>query len=197
MAESETVAVIRIELEDVEPLIWRRAAVPASITLKGLHDVIQAAMGWFNCHMWEFSVGDRIYGMPFPDDEDWGRRVYRAKGMRLAKLAEDGVERFDYNYDFGDDWRHRVVIEAVRAAEPGMLYPQFLGGERRCPPEDVGGMPGYYEFLDAIAKPKSKAGRDALDWYGQAYDPDDIDEEQITISLRRIARRRRTGKRAG
>lgn len=197
MSQHEDIAVLRIELEEIEPLIWRRVAVPAAMNLKSLHDVIQAAMGWFNYHLWEFEVGDRAYGVPDPDGIDWGKRTYKAQSLRLSRLVESGVRAFGYAYDFGDDWHHRVVVEAVETAEPDVHYPWFLGGERRCPPEDVGGVPGYYDFLDAIAKPRSRQGRSLLDWYGGPYDPDDIDEEQIPITLKRIASRWRPGRAGG
>src|SRR5271154_3685794 len=90
----------------------------------------------------------------------------------------------------GDDWRHRIIVEELKAGD-SVLYPEFLGGERRCPPEDCGGVPGYYDFLDAISGPDkgkgSKKKTVALAWYGPPYDPDDIDEEQIKASLKRVA----------
>jgi len=57
-----------------------------------------------------------------------------------------------------------------------------LGGERRCPPEDCGGPPGYFDFIENIARKNSKKAKEALDWYGGPYDPDDIDEEQINVT---------------
>lgn len=196
MSRPDDIIVLRIELKEIEPLIWRRVAVPAAMTLKSLHDVIQAAMGWFNSHLWEFEAGDRAYDVPDPDGIDWGKRTYKAQSLRLSQLIGRGVREFGYTYDFGDGWRHRIVVDAVQKAEPGVLYPRFLGGERRCPPEDVGGVPGYYDFLDAIAKPRSQEGRSLLDWYGAPYDPDNIEEEQIAITLKRIAKRWRPGKAA-
>jgi transposase InsO family protein len=81
----------------------------------------------------------------------------------------------------------RVIVEKLKAAEPGKLYPQFVGGERRCPPEDCGGVPGYYEFLKNIASKRNQKRKAALDWYGGPYDPDEIDEQQIVTALNRIA----------
>ena len=98
----------------------------------------------------------------------------------------NGVKEMEYVYDMGDNWQHRIIVEKVMPAKLGALYPQFLGRERRCPPEDCGGFPGYYEFLDNIASKQSKNRKAALEWYGRPYDPDDIDEKQIVGALKRI-----------
>jgi len=197
---ADDIAVLHIELVDIEPLIWRRVALPTATNLQTLHRIIQAAMGWLDYHLWEFTAGDKTYGVPDPDPDDagWGHKVYRASSATLARLLDSGVTAFDYVYDMGDNWEHRITIERVEPAEPGTLYPDFRGGERRCPPEDCGSVPGYYEFLDAIAGPdKGKGSRrkkEMLTWYGGPYDPDDIDEPQIRITLKRMAnaaRRRR------
>ena len=133
---ADDIAVLRIELIDIEPLIWRRVAVPTATNLQTLHRIVQAAMGWQDYHLWEFTADDKTYGVPDPDDAGWGHKVYRASSATLARLVESGVTAFDYTYDMGDNWEHRITIERVEPAEPGRLYPDFLGGERRCPPED-------------------------------------------------------------
>ena len=156
VSNDTAIAVLRIELEDIEPLIWRRVAVPTSMNLKAVHDVIQAAMGWLDCHLWEFDANKRKYSLRIPDDPDWNARIIDAGGTQLSSLIADGMMDMRYVYDMGDGWRHRVVVEKIKPAEPATLYPQFLGGERRCPPEDCGGFPGFYEFLDNIASKQSK-----------------------------------------
>ena len=82
----------------------------------------------------------------------------------FSALLVTGVMEIGYIYDIGDNWQHRIIVEKLKPAEPGAsLYPQFLGGERRCPPEDCGGFPGYYDFLDNIASKQSKKRKAALD----------------------------------
>ena len=188
---ADKLAILRIELLDIEPLIWRRVAVRSATNLAALHKIIQAAMGWLDYHLWEFSVDDVTYGVPDTDGMDWGRKIERASAIKLEKLLDGGIETFSYVYDMGDNWEHRIIVERVEAAQPDKLYPEFLGGERRCPPEDCGSIPGYYDFLDSIAGPDkgkgSKKKKEALGWYGGPYDPDDIGEEQIRITLKRIA----------
>jgi hypothetical protein len=189
-ASIEDIAILRIELEGIEPLIWRRVAVRKSINLKAMHSVIQAAMGWLDCHLWEFEANDCKFSMLIPDDPEWNRRITDAAATRLSALLTTGMREMSYLYDMGDNWQHRIIIEKLKAAEPG-IDPRFLGGERRCPPEDCGGIPGYYEFLDNIASKRSKKRKAALDWYGGPYDPDEIDEQQIITALNRIANTKR------
>lgn len=193
-SSSDAIAVLRVEIEYIEPLIWRRVAVPTSMNLKALHKVIQAAMGWLDYHLWEFTADERRYGIPIPDDLDWNRRIDNAASTKLSVLLTTGVTEFGYMYDFGDDWEHRIIVEAVKSAEAGESYPRFLGGERRCPPEDCGGPPGYFEFIENIASKRSKKAKESLEWYGGPYNPDDIDEQQIKITLGRIANSYRTGR---
>jgi len=191
MAKSDDIVILRIELVDIEPLIWRRVAVPTSMNLKALHRVIQAAMGWLDYHLWEFTADGRKYGMLLPDDPDWNERIKDAAKTKLSALLTVGVREIGYVYDMGDNWQHRIIVEKLKTAEPGVSYPQFLGGERRCPPEDCGGFPGYCEFLENIASKQSKKRKAALDWFGGPYNPDDIGEQQIITALKRIAKTKR------
>jgi len=184
------IAVLRIELEDIEPLIWRRVAVRTSMNLKAVHGVIQAAMGWLDYHLWEFAAGEHKYGMLLPNDPDWNERIKNAATTKLSVLLTD-VREIGYVYDMGDNWQHRIIVEKLKAAEPGALYPQFLGGERRCPPEDCGGFPGYCEFLDDIVSKDSKKRGAALKWYGRPYNPNDIGEQKIISALKRLANTKR------
>lgn len=189
---TDEIAILHIELVDIEPLVWRRVAVHAATSLATLHRIIQGAMGWLDYHLFAFAIDGKTYGVPDPDGFDWGRRTHRADTARLSRVLDAGIDSFTYVYDMGDDWAHRITIERIEPADPAAAYPQFLGGERRCPPEDCGGIPGYYQFLDDIAGPDtgrgSRAKKAALRWYGQAYDPHDIDEDLIRAALTRIAR---------
>jgi Plasmid pRiA4b ORF-3-like protein len=187
MTSPDDIAILRIELEDIDPLIWRRVAVRTSMNLKSVHGVIQAAMGWLDSHLWVFTTNGRKYSILVPNDADWNERIKDAAKTKLSALLTVGVREIGYVYDMGDNWQHRIIVEKLKAAEPGALYPQFLGGERRCPPEDCGGIPGYYEFLNNIASKQSKKRKAALDWYGAPYDPDEIGEQQIVTTLNRIA----------
>jgi hypothetical protein len=130
------------------------------------------------------------YGMPDPDRP----HVKNGATTQLATVLASGMTESDDVYDFGDNWEHRIVVEQISKAETGAKYPRFLDGERRCPPEDCGGPPGYFDFIETIVHKHSKKAKEALDWYGGPYDPDDIDAEQIKITLDRIANCYRPGR---
>ena len=167
----EPVARIRIELQDLEPKIWRRIDVPLSSTLAALHDIIQVSFRWQGYHLHEFVVGERVYGEPADEDEFYERKVYKAAAVRLKTLVERGVDRFLYVYDFGDNWRHDVIVEEVRDGEADIDYPAFVDGARRCPPEDVGSTDGFMDFLEAVLDPGHEEHKQMIEWYGGPFDP--------------------------
>ena len=200
----EAVARIRIQLQDLEPKIWRRVDVPLSSTLEALHHIIQASFCWQDYHLYEFVVGQRVYGVPMDEDAFSDRKTYKASAIRLKTLVERGVDRFLYVYDLGDDWRHDVTVEAIRDGDEDTDYPAFVDGARRCPPEDVGGTPGFMEFLEAMLDTSHEEHARMMEWYGGVFDPEDIDEQDIRQVLGIYATRRRgplashrSGKREG
>ena len=135
------IATIRIELRDTDPVIWRQVEVPTSITLKVLHRIIQTAMGWFDYHLWEFTIDKRRYGLP--TDEDWGTEPRSdAAKVRLRNVLRPGKTTIDYLYDFGDCWEYRLTVTDIRTGDPDFSYPRYIAGERNAPPEDCGGIPG-------------------------------------------------------
>ena len=186
------ICTLRIELCDSDPLIWRQVEVPTSMTLKALHEVIQAAMGWLGYHLWEFAIGERRFGLPM--DEDWGTepRIEAGK-VRLREVLTPRETTMTYVYDFGDDWEHRLVLTNLRQGEPGLGYPRYIGGEGNAPPEDCGGILGCYDKLDIVADTIHPEHDEIREWLGD-YDPNVIDEMRIKISLSRIARRRNAAK---
>jgi hypothetical protein len=184
------ICTLRIELRDTKPLIWRQLEVPTSITLKALHEIIQAAMGWLEYHLWEFTVGRQKFGLPM--DQDWGTepRIDAAK-VRLREVLTPRKTTIDYLYDFGDDWEHRLIFTDIRQGTQGVGYPRYIAGEWNAPPEDCGGVPGFYDKLAAAADPKHPDHDEIKEWLSD-YDPNIIDETQIKIALGRIAKRRKT-----
>jgi len=147
------IASVRIELRHTDPPIWREVEVPTSITLLVLHDIIQAVMGWFDYHLWEFNIDRRKYGLAM--DEDWGGTPRSlASHVRLRDVLKPSRTVIDYTYDLGDCWEHRLSVTDVRTGKPGVLYPRYVGGERNGPPEDCGGISGFYEWLEALLDPQ-------------------------------------------
>lgn len=166
----------RITLLDAPRPIWRRIWVRDD-TLDRLHEHIQTAMGWTNSHLHHFRIKGAFYGDPLLMGENFGDRDYRDSTTTLLSdiLPRDGTPlRFEYEYDFGDGWRHEVSFEGRPAAEPGRRYPLCLEGEGACPPEDVGGVFGYADFLTAIAAPDHdhEEHDSLLEWAGGKFDPE-------------------------
>jgi hypothetical protein len=175
---------LRIELDDVDPLVWRRVLVPATITLGRLHEVIQTSMGWTDSHLHEFVIDGQHYGIPGTDD---GMLPYRVLDERRARLqgALHGRRRFDYIYDFGDSWEHRIRVEKTLPPLP-MPHPFFVDGERACPPEDVGGFPGFENFVRIMADPADPEHEEMVEWYGGPFDPGAFDAVQTRRLLEQI-----------
>jgi hypothetical protein len=195
---TDQIARIRISLCDIEPEIWRRVDVPLEASLKMLHDIIQRAMGWMDYHLWEFEIGDKRYGLPdreWPDDS-----LAAAKNIKLKALVDRGVRQFLYTYDMGDSWEHDITIETVQDGLTGVKYPRYVDGARRAPPEDVGGKPGFENFLEAIANPNDPEHQEATEWYigcyGNPFDPDTFDERYAKLGIADLAKRRAAGKTA-
>ena len=191
---TDQIARIRIALEDMKPAFWRRVELPVTNSLKTLHLAIQACMLFENYHLFQFDLGDATYGFHFDDDDAFMVRTRDAANMRIGKLAERGITSFTYTYDFGDNWRHRIEIEEITSAIPGTDYPRFVDGERRAPPEDVGGTPGFAEFLNAMAKPRHPDRASLVQWYGGVFDPADISLDEVNSRMAKLAKRRTQGK---
>ncbi|MET3889072.1 hypothetical protein ABIE41_000148 [Bosea sp. OAE506] len=193
----DRIACIKIVLDHVEPAIWRRVEVPLTTSLRGLHEVIQAVMLFENYHLFDFTIEidgqSRRYGIPDPDG--W-IKLSDAKNTKLGPLTNRGLKRFAYTYDFGDNWEHTLTIEATGDADPGLDYPRFVDGARRAPPEDVGGIPGFEEFVEAMAKPRHPERKRLIEWYGRVFDPEDIDLPTIKANIAKLTRRRAIGKAA-
>ncbi len=181
------IAHLKIKLDDVEPAVVRRIEVPLSIRLDRLHLALQAALGWTNSHLYEFRARDTGWGVP---DPDFGDGPLDARKARLLDVLEDtGVRSLKYLYDFGDGWEHTVRIERVTEPVAGMVYPRLIDAAGRCPPEDVGGPPGYAEFLEALANPDHEQHTENLRWIGGHFDPTAVDLERLTRNLAALAKR--------
>ena len=104
--------------------------------------------------------------------------------MSLSKVVKTGRKvRFIYEYDFGDSWQHEIVLEKTLEPEPGITYPRCIEGERACPPEDVGGIWGYAEFLDAISDPNHEDHDERVEWVGGEFDPEKFSVDKVNKEL--------------
>lgn len=182
------IATLRIDLKDSEPPIWRQVDVPTSVTLKVLHDIVQGAMGWWDDHLWAMVVNGQTYGPPMEDD--WGAPPSKdATRTRLRDVLAPDTTMIAYSYDFGDDWQHGLTLSDVRLGDPACAYPRFIAGERACPPEDCGGLSGFYEMLAILSDPTHEQHAEIREWLDD-YDPEKFDTLPIDIALGRIAARR-------
>ena len=172
MSKSTKYYSLRMELLGFMPLIWRRLMVPATITLPDLHLAIQGAMGWTNSHLHQFEIGGKSYGEP---DEYDDLDIIDQTGKKLSALLHKDAGEFHYQYDFGDNWQHRVVIEKSQKAHPAWSGALCVAGENACPPEDVGGTHGYQEFIEGISDPDHAQHVSMLTWVGGAFDPAGFD----------------------
>jgi hypothetical protein len=171
----------KITLKDSDPAIWRRIET-TDVTLEKLHALIQTAMGWTNSHLHQFEIaGSRYTDLRFMrnDLDDFGAIDY--SGLRVSDLvAKHGAKlRMGYEYDFGDGWQHEVVLEEVTESEPGIRYPRCIEGARACPPEDVGGVYGFADYVEAITNPSHSEHDDYLEWNGP-FDPAEFDAAKAT-----------------
>ena len=191
MAKQPQIITLRIEIDEITPAIWRRIEVDADITLRGLHHIIQAAFGWTSSHLHEFIMEGRTYAMLDNDGvldsiEDLGQEAFDDRKAKLQRLTYPR-QTFSYQYDFGDSWMHSITVEKIESAEHKMGCTNIVDGQRACPPEDVGGPPGYEEFLNTIQKPPaSQEGRDNLMWVGGPFDPDAFDRRISNSALLRM-----------
>jgi hypothetical protein len=166
--KTKNTLLLRIELLGTVPAVWRRISLPDTITLPRLHQTIQAVMGWSDCHMHEFEIAGVRYGEP---DPDWYMPdpIISEKRVRLASVL-GRHRKFHYVYDFGDHWAHQITVEK-RLPDDGVPHPVCLDGENACPPEDVGGVPGYACFLEAISDPEHPDHEELREWCGDTFDP--------------------------
>jgi hypothetical protein len=184
---------LKITLRGSKPPIWRRILVPADCALESIHYAIQAAMGWYNSHLHAFEIGGQEYSgrMPFGDQiESEGLDAAR---YRLCDVVRE-KSKFSYQYDFGDSWDHTIIVEKIvppLLAEPTKRSSQpfsCLAGKGACPPEDCGGIWGYYNLLHILQNPKHEEHEEMKEWAGK-IDPDAFDIADANNRLSRIRRK--------
>ncbi len=176
---------LKITLVDAKPAIWRRIQVK-DCTLDKLHEHIQTAMGWTNSHLHRFEVDGQPYADPELMEESFAEMNCRDSTITLfSYIVPQGNKpfRFQYEYDFGDSWEHEVLFEGCPKPEKGQKYPVCLEGERACPPEDVGGVGGYAEFLETIKDRDHEERVETLESAEGWFDPDEFDATTATKSM--------------
>jgi hypothetical protein len=183
---------LHIELLGITPIIWRNILVPDDTKLSKLHRIIQAAVGWTNTREHEFTF-NRRYGKRAANDV-LHDRSYDERGITLdAAWAQDtslNARRtsFIYAYDFigAPVWSHVVSIENIIVANEPNDWPVCIAGENACPPEDVGGVDGYQEFVRIITEPHHADYAATYRRYGGPFDPKGFDLNSANARIRRL-----------
>ena len=186
---SKKIYQFKVILKDLKPPVWRRIQVPEDYSLYDLHVAIQDAFSWGDYHLHEFSTVTlreeerKHYGPPDSDNGDW-RKVIIEWEVKIKDIFQvDENKALNYDYDFGDNWQHRVELEKVLSAEIGVEYPRCVNGKRACPPEDCGGIGGYEDLLKVLKNPKDEEYKNMCEWLGiengSEYDPEYFDSRDV------------------
>jgi hypothetical protein len=181
--EFEKVYQFKVSLKGIRPPIWRRVQVPETYSFWDLHTAIQDAMGWSDYHLHHFEIENPQTGMVeeigIPDEEGWGEvDILPGWDHKISKYFSNTMKKARYIYDYGDDWEHDIKLEKILISDPKSKYPLCTGGKRACPPEDCGGIWGYYDFLEIIMDPGHERYEDMLEWGGD-FDPEHFDMNEV------------------
>ena len=168
-----------LSLLHIEPRIWRRFLLAAEdATFLDLHHAIQEADTWTDMHLWQFREagrrGEAIAAMP--EDEEMGfdgleNNGPPAEDVLLSQFFKRMGQKCIYDYDFGDGWEHEVELRQ-RVELPEVFYRRLTDGHRAFPPEDCGGVWGYYACL-VVVRPEAAAEMDLQD-----ISPEEIEERR-------------------
>lgn len=174
----------KITMKDIKPAIWRRIQVPENYTFWDLHVAIQDSMGWTDSHLHAFRMvnpeTEEQEEIGIPDDSEFAEYPMLAGWEEdIADWFSEDNKKANYNYDFGDDWNHEVVLEKILPKEEGVKYPVCLDGKRACPPEDCGGVWGYEELLETIKNPDHEEYENMMTWLGGEFDPEHFDAGRV------------------
>ncbi|MDO5424450.1 MAG: SEC-C metal-binding domain-containing protein [Eubacteriales bacterium] len=177
---------LKITIENSYPPIWRRLIVPAGLSFSQFSVVLNQAMGWCGYHMFSFSFPDRKVRIEEEIEEElWSR-------IEQLNAAETGLEPyldtekwFCYEYDFEDEWEHRVEVEKVLTDYPAD-YPMVLEGEGDCPWEDCGGIGQYYAIRKALENPGHPQYEMLRNWTEESATPP-FDLAAVNEELKKLA----------
>jgi len=168
----------QISLPGTDPLVWRKVMVPGLFTLEALNSVFQLVMGWQMKHLYDFQIGNERYS----ETDDFLEVQPKSVAASIAS-AVGSKKSFFYTYDFGDDWRHEVIVEDILSRKSEMNYPICIGGENACPPEDCHGVHSYEDLKKIISDPKHEEYREMMEWLGGFFDPKSFDPNRINRDM--------------
>lgn len=178
---------VKITLERSKPAIWRRLLIPSGLLLGDFHKIIQTAMGWENAHLHQFIKDGMFYSLKYPGDDFWEDEInvdYKKKKLRVSDMLKAEKDTVQYEYDFGDGWLHNILLEKILPEDKNVSYPVCTGGKMNCPPEDCGGIWGYYDMLEILKDPGHEEHEGYLEWLGGDFDPEEFDLDKVNEFLK-------------
>jgi hypothetical protein len=178
---------LHISLDGSEPLIWRKVLIPKEISFFKLHQVIQISMGWTNSHLFEFNIEGFKVGISYDHLKDMDvDHLMDSKETYLTEMISEPGECIKYWYDFGDSWMHTINFEKYFPLDKEAQLPYCTSGELNCPPEDCGGIAGFYDLLSNLSNKKHEDYKSMKRWVGSKYDPSKVDFGKINRRLKNM-----------
>jgi hypothetical protein len=180
---------LKLSLDHTEPPIWRRVLVEKEISFDELHEIIQIVMGWDNYHLYEFNINGCKISEAFEDDMDFGVKIIDSSSVTLDEFINGSKIKFKYLYDFGDGWEHSIKVEKFLNKDENLFYPICIDGELNCPPEDCGGVWGFYNLLEVIKNKKHPEHKETLEWLGEKYDALAFDKDEVNKVFKPVVKK--------
>lgn len=182
----ENVYQFHILLEGTKPQVWRRIQVPENYTMWDLHVAIQDAMGWSDCHLHEFRTIEKRPGkvvrIGIPDDYGYGNEAMAGWEQNIDDwFLLEKQPMMNYEYDFGDGWDHKIILEKIIVKTKGTKYPSCIDGKNACPFEDSGGIYGFYNKIDILKNPEHERYDEVKDWMGDEVNLTDFDCKNVVF----------------
>lgn len=175
---------LKVTLNQSKPPIWRRILVSNHIDLGEFHRILQIAMGWTDSHLHQFISGRTVYSTPYDElGGDLEMECEDESKYKLSRLLKKERDSLVYEYDFGDGWEHKIILEKILPYDSSVKLPICVKGKRACPPEDCGGIWGYENLLEIIRDPSHPEHEEMLDWLGDEFDPEHFDLEETNQIL--------------
>ena len=178
MPKTSSIYQFKVTLKFIKPKIWRQIQVPANYTFQDLHLTIQNAMGWENDHLYQFEMATHRHHRMVIGINECDQLDYEATIEQYFLSPKDKAL---YLYDFGDSWKHEVILEKILPRVKNTKYPQCIKGKGACPPEDCGGVWGYEDILEIIKNPNHEKYAEHMEWLGEKFDPEEFNPKSIVF----------------
>lgn len=179
---------LKCKLLYTKPAVFRTFLIDSDMNFYELHHVLQIAMGWYNSHLFNFKYHDYYLELPNVDEDEYDiPGSFQKIDPRKIILSEFFISPktvINYTYDFGDDWKHEILLQKI--IDPGSSstpIPFCIKGKYACPPEDCGSIPGYYNLIDIMKNPKHREYKSYVEWLGEPFDMEAFDIDFVNDEL--------------